>query len=64
MSTATTPKQLALEIIHGLPDDASSEEIIAQLYLRRQVEQGLAELDRGEELSHAEVKQRLAKWLG
>lgn len=64
MSTATTPKETALQVISRLPDDASPEEIIAELCLRRQVQQGLDELDRGQGITHDEVKQRLAKWLG
>jgi predicted transcriptional regulator len=33
------------------------------LYVRQKIEQGLADADAGRVLSHAEVQQRLAKWL-
>ncbi len=63
MSTSATPKQAAMEIIRDLPDDASPEDIIAELYFRQEIQSGLDQLDRGQGISHDEVKKRLAKWL-
>jgi predicted transcriptional regulator len=63
MATVSSPKQLALEVIRNLPDSATSQDILAELYFRQQVQEGLKQLDAGEVLSHEEVKRRLSKWL-
>jgi predicted transcriptional regulator len=39
------------------------DDVIEELYFKLQVDQGLAELDRGEGLPHEEVERRLSKWL-
>jgi len=64
MSASTTPKETAIEIIRELPDDVSPQDIIAELCFRQEVQIGLNQLDQGEAVSHEEVKNRLAKWLG
>lgn len=63
MSISTTPKETALEIIRDLPDDASPQDIIAELCFRQEIRSGLDQLDRGQSVEHEEVKKRLAKWL-
>ena len=61
---ALTSKQAAIAIIESLPDDTSLEDIMAELYFRRKVEEGLRQLDAGEGVDHAEAKRRLTKWTG
>ena len=56
-------KQTALKIISRMPDDASLEDIMYELYFRQRVDRGLRELQEGKTLSHQEVKRSLAKWL-
>ena len=58
-----TVKQNVIEMIERLPDDASVEDIMAELFFRRKVDEGLRELDAGQGVDHEEAKQQLAKWL-
>lgn len=58
-----TVKQAALRMIKHLPDDASLEDIMYELYFRQRVDRGLRELARGKTVSHTDVKRSLAKWL-
>jgi predicted transcriptional regulator len=58
-----TTKQAILEMIERLPEDISVEDIMAELYLRQKVDEGLRQLDAGEGIEHEEAIQRLKKWL-
>ena len=58
-----TVKQTVIEMIERLPDDASVEDIMAELFFRRKVEEGLQEVDAGKGVDHEEAKRRLGKWL-
>ena len=60
---ASSTKQAALRLIERLPDDASLEEIMHELYFRQRVDRGLAELDTGQTLPHEEVERSVAQWL-
>lgn len=60
---STTTKQAVIEMIERLPDDVSVEEIMAELYFRQKVDEGLRQLDAGEGIDHEEAKRRLGKWL-
>lgn len=60
---ATGTKQAALRIIQQLPDKASLEDIMYELYVRQRIDRGLCELAAGRTVSHAEVKRSVAKWL-
>ena len=60
---STTVKQSVLEMIERLPDTASVEDIMSELYFRQKVDEGLRQLDAGEGIEHEEAKRRLAKWL-
>ena len=59
----TTTKQAVIEMIERLPDDASVEDIMADLYFRQKADEGLRELDAGQGVDHEEAKRRLGKWL-
>ena len=56
-------KQLALESIQRLPDDASLETIAERLEFLAAIRKGLDAVERGETVSHEEVKRQLAAWL-
>jgi len=58
-----TPKQAVVDMIQRLPDDASVEDIIAALYFRQRLDEGLRQLDAGRGIDHEEAKQRLSEWL-
>lgn len=57
--SGSTAKQRALEAIEKLPPDATVEDAIERLVFLAKVERGIAELDAGKGISHAEAKQRL-----
>jgi predicted transcriptional regulator len=56
-------KQAALRIIESMPDDASLEDIMYELYFRQRVDRGLRELEEGHTVSHEEVQRSIAQWL-
>ena len=58
-----TAKDQVEQILSELPEDATLEDIQYHIYVRQKIERGLADLDAGRVISHAEVQQRLAKWL-
>ena len=52
-----------MELIRQLPDEASTETIVGELEFKLLIECRLDAVDRGEVVSHAEAKKRLANWL-
>ena len=56
-------KKVVLDLVKGLPEDSSLEDIQYQLYLRQKLERSLKAAAQGQTKTHAEVKKRLAKWL-
>lgn len=56
-------KESVKRLIDNLPEDSNYEDIIAEIYFKQQVEEGIEQLDNGQAIPHEEVKQRLAKWL-
>jgi hypothetical protein len=58
-----TPKQETIDLLDRLPDDISYETILAELLFKMQVLERGEAVDRGEFVSHAEAKKRLARWL-
>lgn len=63
MEMIMSPKEAILEMIRQMPEDVSVSDVMAELYVRRKVEQGLSQLDEGQGVPHDEAKRRLAKWL-
>ncbi|MEA2163866.1 MAG: hypothetical protein QOK37_1993 [Thermoanaerobaculia bacterium] len=57
-----TAKAQVHRLLEALPDDASLEDIQYHIYVRQKIEQGLADVDAGRVVPHAEVERRLAKW--
>jgi len=58
-----TTKQIALETIEQLPEDASWEDIQERINFVAGVRKGLRELDEGKGISHDKVKEEFAEWL-
>ena len=54
-------KQKVLEVIEKLPPDATVEDAIERLVLLAKTERGLAQLDAGQGVDHAEAKRRLLR---
>lgn len=57
-------KEILLEVAERLSSDATIADAISELQFRQAVEQGLAELDRGEGIPIDEVKAKIAEWAG
>lgn len=56
-------KQQVIQMIQALPDEATIDDIMAELYFKLQVDAGLKELDEGKAISHEEVEKRMSQWL-
>jgi len=58
-----TAKEQVQQLLSALPEDATLEDIQYHIYVRQKIEQGLADVEAGRVVTHADVQQRLAKWL-
>lgn len=58
-----TTKEMVIEAVKDLPDNAVVEEAMERLLLLAKIERGIEQADAGKTVSHNEVKQRMAKWL-
>ncbi|MBC8525807.1 MAG: hypothetical protein H8D22_02885 [Candidatus Cloacimonetes bacterium] len=58
----TETKEKAIKIIQRLPDECTLTDIMAELYFRYKVEQGLQDIDKGRIISHKEGRKRMTKW--
>ena len=56
-------KYQVIKMIEALPEGVSLDEIMAELYFKKQVDSGLKELDEGKGIPHEEVEERFSKWL-
>ena len=56
-------KQLALDSIERLPEDASLDVIAERMEFLAAIRKGLDQIERGETIPHEEVKRQLAAWL-
>jgi hypothetical protein len=56
-------KQLALNSIERLPEDASLDVIAERMEFLAAIRKGLDQIERGETIPHEEVKRQLAAWL-
>jgi len=58
-----TTKQIAIQTIEQLPDDATWEEIQERIRFVAGVRSGLRELDEGKGIPHDQVREEFAEWL-
>ncbi len=58
-----TTKQIAIQTIQELPDDATWDEIQARIRFVAGVRKGLRELDEGKGIPHDRVREEFAEWL-
>jgi predicted transcriptional regulator len=56
-------KEIAIDLIHRLPDDGSLRQIAEEIRFIAGVREGLKELDEGEGVPLEEVEKRLPSWL-
>ena len=52
-------KDAARQIIDRLPEQATWDDIMYELYVRQKIEEGLADIEAGRTIPHEEVKRRL-----
>ena len=53
---ATSAKEAARQIIEHLPEQASWDDIMYELYVKQKIEAGLADVRAGRVIDHAQVK--------
>ena len=51
-----TPKEAAKQLIDHLPEQATWEEIMYELYVKQKIEEGLADIETGRTIPHEQVK--------
>lgn len=56
-------KEQVIKMIEDLPNNVTLEDIHEQLSVKLKIEKGISKLNNGEYYSHAEVKEKCAKWL-
>ena len=54
-------KEAARAIVDNLPEQASWDDLMYELYVKQKIEAGLAAADNGQTVPHEEVKARLIK---
>ncbi len=54
-----TSKQAAKQLLDHLPDQASWDDIMYELYVKEKIEAGLADIKAGRTISHEQVKAEL-----
>ena len=58
-----TVKEKVVHAVQDLPEDASIEDAMERLFFLSKIEKGLKQADSGQTLSHAQVREKMAKWL-
>jgi len=58
-----TAKEKIIQAVETLPADTTFEAAMERLLFLAKVERGIQQVDAGETISHAEVKERMSKWL-
>jgi predicted transcriptional regulator len=56
-------KQLVVELLKRLPDDADLRDIGREIEFLAAIREGEAQADRGEVVPHAQVKGEFASWI-
>lgn len=56
-------KELALQTIKSLPEDATMDDIIEALFIAVKAQNGLKDVKEGNVISHEEMKERIKSWL-
>lgn len=54
-----TAKEAAKQLIDHLPDEASWDDIMYELYVKQKIEEGLADIEAGRTIPHEQVKAEL-----
>jgi predicted transcriptional regulator len=52
-------KEAARQVIEHLPEEASWDDIMYELYVKQKIEEGLADIEAGRTIPHEQVKAEL-----
>jgi len=58
-----TIKEKVIESIKKLPNDANYDDIMESIYVQQMITKDIEQLDKGEFISHEDVKERFREWL-
>lgn len=58
--TATSVKNEAKRLIENLPDTASWDDLMYEVYVKQKIDDGIKAADEGRVLTHDEVRKRFA----
>jgi predicted transcriptional regulator len=61
-SSASSARDLVLEIVRELPEDSSFDEILQELVFNRMIERGLADVDAGRTITSEEMARTIDSW--
>ena len=56
-------KAEVIEILKGLPDNSTLEEIQYHLYVRQKIERGITDIEEGRTFTQEDMERRMEKWL-
>ena len=56
-------KEQVLKLVRAMPENATLDDVMAELYFKKKVDAGLKELDEGKGISHKDVEKRMSRWL-
>ncbi len=59
----TKMKADLIALIKRLPDDCTYDDIMAEIYFKQNVDEGLKDIDEGNVATHEVAKKRLSKWI-
>ena len=62
MSRPSAKKRI-IKLVQELPEDATIEDAMDQLYLLFKIERGIGQADSGQNISQEEARRRIARWL-
>lgn len=57
----STTKEEAMQLISRLPEEATWEDIMYRLYVKRKIEEGIEAAEQGRVVSHDDVKKLFAR---
>ena len=62
MAKQGSAKQTVVEIVQGMPEDSSYDEILQELVMSRMIERGLADVEAGRTISDEEMAKTIDSW--
>jgi hypothetical protein len=56
-------KQEIIEMIRGMPDNATVDDVMEKLYVRAKIVSAIKQIDEGKGIPHDQVKEKFKNWL-